>query len=182
MIYIFTTNNAIGSRLIRWGTRSKASHMIIARTPKKGSHCIEARGEYGVRERYLAQALKGNKVVDAFELELPVVVLDKMYRDVRSKVGAKYDFKGIGFFALSIAFFTKLLGIGRKKENKWADSEQWYCSEMLMINKKELSKYTNIKDYSEQNISPQDAIDILSKGDPNFINRIDLKLEMKLNA
>jgi len=161
MIYIFVTNNAIGSRLIRWGTRSKVSHMIVARNDKAGSLCVESRGDSGVVRIPLTEALLGNKIVRSFEVRLQKNTVNSMWYNVCALVGKKYDFKAIAFFTVALVVWDRILQIGRPRENKWADKNQYTCSELLLANKNILKFHTRLNNYSDQMISPDIGVTIL---------------------
>lgn len=181
MIYIFVTNNAIGSRLIRWGTRSTASHMLTARRARLSSKVIESRGGKGVFETTLRESLRGNKVVAAYSVELPAAKLDDMFENVAALKGNNYDFKGIFFFTVMLAVMDRVLRIGRSRENKWADKDDYTCSETILANRHILKRMTPIEEYSEQMISPDIAMDILERGD-HRIQKIDLLKEIDMYA
>lgn len=105
MIVIFGRSNHWISRLVRWRTRSKWSHVGII----VGGHVLEARGPIGVQLTPLSQ----------FESRYTVTerrCLPGSEEKAKSKLGAKFDMWG-------------LWGIFFKKHLHHKD--KWFCSELV---------------------------------------------------
>ena len=181
MIYVFTTSNKWGSRLIRWGTGSKMSHMLIAKRAENESPIVESTWSTGVWQTTLSKSLKGRKIVLALRIKnLSRGELDALFLSVQKLIGKHYDWKGIAFWAVAIVWFNKILGRRLPPENKFADKDDFYCSELLNANIDFLLQIgVPIGHYGGQMIDPKRAAEILQES--ARIEVIDLDVEMKFN-
>jgi len=161
MIYLFTTSKRIGAKLIRWGTGSSISHMAISASKNLDSLVVQSNLSKGVHETTLAKFLEHYEMVIAFETsgELP-----SRFFEVRKMVGKHYDWKGIGYYAIAVLWFKKILRRKLPFKNKWADKNDFYCSELVYSNESFLrSLEVDLDRYGKQMLSPDRAAEILGE-------------------
>lgn len=129
MIFYFTENDKIGSRLIRWGTESEASHFAWGTRLDPYSIVIESRLGHGVGPVWQKEFMKRNRVVAVFYRNEPDNLTNRVYRQVVDSLGGRrYDWKAILFWTLA----TPFIKLGAKiTRNKWQDRNATYCSEVL---------------------------------------------------
>lgn len=178
MIFLFTKSNKIGSRLIRWGMKHPTepdydvSHMatLKGQTPEMLSIVMEARLSTGVDITWLKSFLGHNEIVYAFTPRDTSILDQEAVFDLMAKKigGKKYDWKAIGFLAASVVVCLKVLGTKLPVVNKWADKEDFFCSEMLQS----ISGYLSRSDikiglYGKQMLTPNRAVDLFI-GNDNF--------------
>jgi hypothetical protein len=146
MIFIFTTSNKIGSRLIRWGLNSDVSHFAIAETNVYDAFVLDSTLEENVSVKKLNDFQRSHQIVYAFEsntldFKTSQSLFTKVYSELKNK---KYDYKGIAWLGLTVLFCKKLFGRPLPKSNQWADTDDFFCSEIANILKKELLLFCNI--------------------------------------
>jgi len=166
VIFIFSTSEKIGARAIRWGLNSKVSHMAVLGDikPKQLSITLESRMSDGVDITWLKTFQSKNKVVFALR---PAVINDELsenlFKELSEKAGGTdYDWKGVSFLAASVIICLKVLGRALPKENKWADKDDDYCSEVMhILNGYLRSVGVDMEKYSKQMLTPDRALEIL---------------------
>lgn len=115
------------SRLIRWGTGSKYSHVAICVSPKMYL-AIESHTRGGVRARDL------RKIEDPYDIyrikETDSYNLDGVVSFLVSRLNAGYDFFGV--FWLAIIKLLRKMGIKilENISNEWQRSRDYFCSEL----------------------------------------------------
>lgn len=180
MIFIFSKSNKIGSRAIRWGMKHPTepdydvSHMATmqGKDPELLSIVMEARLSSGVDITWLKSFLGHNEVVYAFR---PKVYdgpeMEALFKHMSEKIGGKdYDWKAIGFLAVTTIVFLKILGTKLPVVNKWADTDDFFCSEMLHSVSAYLSRNAiKIGLYGKQMLTPNRAVDLFV-GSDNFVD------------
>lgn len=129
MIYIWSTNELIGAKLIRWGGEDKSSH--FAKYYPHLDLVIESRLDTGVREIPMSDWLAhGNKIV--YQLE-PKLTLDdeQLYLLDKPIIGKRYDKMAILWKAAT----TLVSKIWRKAtfrpKNQWGNKDHFFCVEII---------------------------------------------------
>ena len=135
MIYYFTKNKLVGSKLIQWGLDDDCSHFAIGFWNHEWSLIVESTLHGGFNLCWKSDFLKRNTVVHALRLARDGKFEGEQYRAVCSKLhGKSYDYKGVLFWS-AVALGHKL-GMVTKDEidgfnNRWADRNSVYCVEVL---------------------------------------------------
>jgi len=172
MIFLFTKSDKVGSKLIRWGLSTDISHLAILEDylPDDLSLVIESRMLTGVDITWLRSFEKHSTIVKAYRAkEMEPLESVRLFQKVSLSIGgADYDIKGVGFLAASVIICIKLLGKELPTENKWADKDDFYCSETLRAIKKELLALgVNLDKFANQMVTP-DRAEFLFKNSPFF--------------
>jgi hypothetical protein len=119
---MFSTTNSWLSRIIRWATRSKVSHVSIGTSMQGVPVVIEASG-LGVRIYPRKRWAKSRTVVA--EARFYVDISDEIPYAIEF-VGDRYDYAGlIGFLVV-----LPLRWLGRKVKNPLGSSRAFICSEL----------------------------------------------------
>lgn len=166
MIFLFTKSNLPGSKVIRWGLNTDVSHMAVMRsiTPRDTSIVLESRLLSGVDVTWLRRNLSKNQVVTALiPRYAPEARLNAVFDEMISNVGGEgYDWKGVSFIAAAAIVFMKLLKRELPPENKWADKNDSFCSEVLFGAAEWLeSLNVDLKKYDSQMVTPDRARELL---------------------
>lgn len=176
MIFIFTTSNAIGSKLIEWGLGTKYSHFAIAESNISDAFVIDSTIEDNVSLQKFYEFQKKYKVVCYFEI--PSIdrkesqrIFNKLYSTIKNK---KYDYKGVTWLGLAVLWYYKILRKPLPRENKWADKNSFYCSEILSVIEDDLFIHgVNLTKYSNQMITPDIAFKaFLSGANISYIEKV----------
>ena len=133
MIFLWSTNNKIGSRLIRWGLDEPSSHFAVCFFEDSFPTVIESRLDTGVREIGLKEFSDVNTIVHA--LQAPVTLDEEIlfFNDIKNKTsGVGYDFPAILYWTY-VGFMRKLFGIKQPRINIMDRSELLYCVEILEL-------------------------------------------------
>jgi len=166
VIYLFTTSNKPGARLIRWGLETDVSHMAVLNGtfPLPVSVVLEARLSDGVDITWLKTFKKNNTVITALKpKDLGHEEAKKLFDKMAQKIGGKsYDWKGVGYLALAAVYFVKIMKGKLKGSNHWAERNKDYCSEALLANVSYLKEIgVDLKKYPIQMLTPSRAREIL---------------------
>lgn len=134
MIFLWTTSDQIGSRLIKWGLEEDCSHFALAFFEHRGRSAplIESKAAHGVKLRWLGDFLEHNKVVHAlkFPFESGKQQADLFHHTSSEVIGIEYDKRGIAYWAIAGAL-KKFFGRPIPMTNKWGRNEQLYCVEII---------------------------------------------------
>ncbi len=129
MIFYFTQNDKFGSKLIRWGIDSEASHFAWGTRLDPHSIVIESRLGRGVEPVWQECFMKRNRVVAVFYRNEPDNLTNRVYKQVVNDLKCNgYDWKAILWWAIVTPF--KKLG-AKITRNQWQDRNATYCSEVL---------------------------------------------------
>jgi len=147
MIFIFSTSNKLSSRLIRWGLNSKVSHFAIGEANICDAYVIDSTFKTGVELQQLHNFRYDSKIVYMFEIKTidsrkSQELFDRLYLSLKNK---NYDRKAIAFLSIVILFCRKLFRRELPIENKWADKNDYYCTEVALEIKDELKLYGGIE-------------------------------------
>lgn len=161
MIFIFSTSNKPSSRLIRWGLNSEVSHFAIAEANICDAYVIDSTFKTGVELTQLHNFRYDSKIVYMFEIKTidnkkSHELFNRLYQSLKNK---NYDRKAIAFLSIVILFCRKLFRRELPIENKWADKNDYYCTEVALEIKDELKLYGDIELKESQMLTP----DILLK-------------------
>jgi len=114
MKIIFTNSNTIGSKIIRWKTKSKWSHVGIV--DLKRQVVFEAVWPDGVVQTPLDKVIARSNEWEC--RELPVEHYGPAIAYMVSQLGKPYDTLGV-------------LGLGFNRN--WQDDKKWWCSEYVAM-------------------------------------------------
>lgn len=130
IVYVFSSNKKLGSRLISWassyfdsGVRNAykstpvPSHVAVI---LDDTFVVESTLSSGVRVIPLSSWLAKNTVLHSTQSTSNI---NKVSSALLSVWGAEYDWLGILYFA------CKFLIPGLPKENKWQNSRKYFCTE-----------------------------------------------------
>lgn len=124
-ILLFKGEDGI-SKLIRWGTKSKYSHVAVCVSPKMNL-AIEAITRGGVRARDIREIKEG---YDVYRVKgIYPYDIDETISYLVSKLNSKYDYFGVLFLGL-LRLLAKI-GLPLKDvANKWQKDRDYFCSEL----------------------------------------------------
>lgn len=149
MRIIFTTNQMIGSVLIRWFTGQPASHIAFVFDEKIVIHS----SLFGVDIKWLDTYEKHSKIVESIDVPLRSTSEEQVWKALMGlRDAANYDFGAVlyqGWRRLLSKF-----GLKYPHKNKWADREKDMCVEVYAI----VSKFVNLPKI--ENLSMLSAWDV----------------------
>jgi hypothetical protein len=150
----FSTSNSWVSRIVRWFTKSIASHSFIM-FDWLGQQWVLASEWDGVKivplPTFLAQK---NIIVKVFDM--PEITMDEL-KLALDDTGVNYDYSGL-FGAMFPIFGTWLR---MKWHNPWNDPKAMFCSEFITIWLKQLG-YPATSNVDPADVTPERLIAILS--------------------
>ncbi len=170
MRFYFTSNNLIGSRLIRWGLDDDCSHFaesFFDDTLGDYAIVVQSNMQHGFFLEWKKDFLSKNRVVHCLKPKRDLSDKEhKIYKKVSSKLhGLEYDFKGICYWFFlgliyKLGFITK--DQMDNKTNRWADRSAVFCSEVLSAHSDFLVKHGFDSSYlKRQNLRPHKAYELL---------------------
>lgn len=168
MIYYFTSNKLVGSRLIKWGLDDDCSHFAVGFWNHDYALIVESTMGSGFRLSWLSDFKKRNKIVHALRYEVDNAFDGDHYKKICGHLhGSKYDYKGVLWWFV-IGLLYKLKIITKEKldtiKNQWADRNSVYCVEVLKAQKEFLeSKGFDMSGLNIQNLRPHKAYELLLK-------------------
>lgn len=136
MIFLWSTSNRLGSRLIRWGRGDDCSHFAICFDKLLPGDCqdcwlvAESRLEFGVKPEWMGVWKKKNRVVHALEWVGPDIEAEAYQAFVNHMAGREYDKAAVSWLVVD----SLLIKLGIKNPydtNKWGARESVYCQEVL---------------------------------------------------
>lgn len=148
-----THGNNIVSRLIRWLTKSKASHAwLLVEDPFFGLEMVMEATETGFRLIPLANfKAEGNNIVALLEPSSP---LDEGVKQAGKWLGEHYDFAGL--FGASVVILGRWLR--RKWRNPFGSPKSMFCSEAV-VRVMQASKFPGAEGLDPEATTPQDLLD-----------------------
>ena len=164
MIFLWSTNEQWGSRLIRWGLDEPSSHFAICffEDTKGKETVIESRLSSGVDTCSLRDFMRRNKMVHM--LQAPVTDDEEitLYNHVyNSMQGVRYDAPAILYWIL-VGFVRKFFKKELPKENAMNRTEQLYCVEVLELIEDYLEDIgVDLEDIDISMMSPEMAYNLL---------------------
>ena len=167
MIFIWSTNEMIGSKIIRWGLSEPCSHFAIGffETTSMAT-VLESRLSDGVSTVTYDSFKERNQIVHLLQADISyqdeINLFNWIYEATK---GVKYDRKAILFWVF-VGLKMKILGSELPPRNKFNDDEMLYCVEVL----EELEEYLlsigiDISEIDVSMVSPEMAYKLLKKSD-----------------
>lgn len=156
MIYLYSTNDRPGAKIIRWGGDDKCSH--FAKYYPHNKMVVESRLDTGVREIPISEWKEENRIVYAQNVALPVAD-EVLYHEDKQIIGKEYDKKAVLFHAFT-TILKKMFRWVPFVENKWGDKDHYYCLEIVMTHEHELEESGMEMDYDMENMYPEEFHDI----------------------
>lgn len=128
---IWSKNSLLGSRLIRFLTRSDCSHFVIVFSQtKKDRGLVVQSNFFGVGLSWFKDFSEKNKIVHSLEYDLGLEKEDAIFERILDQhFGKKYDWGA--FFYMGYRLLLKLfLGLPMPTTNLWAKKEKFECIEL----------------------------------------------------
>jgi len=155
MIIGFSTTDKIMSRIIRWFTRSKASHSYIL-VSIAGEPIVIHSNQHGVNCDHYKKFKKGKKIVKEYKLLISAEEEKQATALALRLLDRPYDFLSIVGFGWVL--INKMFG--RKTGNPFPNRSAYQCSEFaLAIARK--AKLEGFDDFNRELVSPEDLIDAM---------------------
>jgi len=155
MEIVFTSSNGLTSRLIRWFTRSKVSHVLLH---VYEYFIFEANGtSVQIRPWIDVKNIKARFTLN--EEAVPRDIVDFCVQESMKEFGKGYDWLGIIGFAYCI-FMERIF----KKDvrNPFAQQSSYWCSELVAFFLNKINTYKNINlTLRPDDFSPEDLIELL---------------------
>lgn len=135
MKYLFVKADAIGSKIIRWGLKSKSSHFAICFDEDLGGDQAIVFHSYGTRGTHLlwlSEFMERYTIVEAVEHAhaLDLAAEERVYRAIIAKGRATgYDFKALAWWAIRGAMWLALR-IPIPKKNAWQQDGYSLCTKL----------------------------------------------------
>jgi hypothetical protein len=133
--YLFSKNNKIGSKIIRWGTaflepwveeEDVSSHTAVLLNEK---WVVESTLDKGVRVISYKEWKKIN--IEIIKIKCyqnrNMEEIKNFYKPLKDK---KYDWPGVIYFSYRIAL-KKMFNIDIPEKNKWNSNSKYFCSEVV---------------------------------------------------
>lgn len=130
MRILFTKNNKIGSRLIRWGTEGDCSHFSVE---FDGCVIMQSNFEFGVNITSSNEFFKHNEIVHELKFDLSLEQEDEVWQALCKTIAGKveYDYAAMAYWALMV-FKHRIFGSEYPKTNKWNDAKKFMCVELSL--------------------------------------------------
>lgn len=125
MKLLWVRSDAIGSRIITWGTGSISSHFAVE---YKGivvhSYLI------GVHATLASKFHSSYNVVHGLQFDLPTVVIDRIWDGMlQKKCGEFYDYPALAYWVVA-AVAKKFFRVPLPKQNAWQNKDWSLCTEV----------------------------------------------------
>lgn len=167
MIYLWSTNEMVGARLIRWGGGDSSSH--FAKYYPETQTVIESRMETGVQKITMAAWLAhGNRPVFALQTNFGGFTDQDLFLLDKPIIGKRYDQKGVLFKAVT-TLIKKIFHWVSFRENKWGSKEDFFCVEIIETHDSVLRKIGVIPLNDWENAYPDEAYEHFLKFPHAFI-------------
>lgn len=152
-----THQKSIVSKIIRWFTKSKASHTwVLFEDTFFGMEMVMESTDTGFRVVPFANfKAEGNDIVALVD---PVAPLDEGVKAAAAWLGESYDFGGL----FGSAFVLLGRWLRRKWANPWASAHAMFCSEAV-VRVLQAAKYPGSSAFDPEATSPQDLLDFFAK-------------------
>lgn len=156
MIIGFSTTNGLVSKIIRWATRSEASHSYVM-FYVAGKPLVIHSTQKGVNCDCYAKFVKNNKIVAEYKLLVPQEDEKQALAHAICLLDKKYDFLSIVGFAFVLLNRT----FGRRVKNPFPNRSAYHCSEFAL----EEMRRAGLEDldaFDRESTAPEDLIHCLS--------------------
>jgi len=164
MIFIWSTNNHWGSRLIRWGLGEPSSHFAICFFEDEAcATVLESRLDTGVDTCSLQDFMRRNDIVHMLQCPIEKDEEPGLFRHVYdSSQGICYDYPAIMYW-LWAGFMRKFFNRPLPKVNDMDRTEMMYCVEIVQLLEDYLEDIgADLSDYDIAMLSPEQIYLILS--------------------
>ena len=121
---VFTKSNSWLSKVIRWFTKGRSSHVMIG-TRVHGIEMFLHATAGGIKFTPRPRELRGSSLVAEYKV---VPYVENGLRRAIEKVGDNYDYVGLVGYAIAIVFWRLLK---KKIKNPLASSSSMVCSEFV---------------------------------------------------
>jgi len=159
MIIGFSTTNKIMSRIIRWFTRSKASHSYVRIQVSDEPIVIHA-NQHGVNCDHYSKFKKSSKIVSEFELLVTPAEEKQAISHALRLLDRPYDFLSVIGFGWVL--FCRMLGC--KVKNPFPNRSAYQCSEFALSTMKKAG-IGGLDKLPRERVAPEDLITALSASD-----------------
>lgn len=164
MIIGFSTTDKIMSKIIKWATRSKASHAYII-IEVAGEPVVIHSNQHGINCDHYNKFVRGKKIISEYSLLINIDKEQLATSYAIRMLDEPYDFLSV------IGFGWVLLcrALGYKVKNPFPNKSAYQCSEFALnvLRKAGLGGLDNL---SRERVAPEDLINVL---DNNIVaNRI----------
>lgn len=169
MKILFTTNNRIGSRFIRWGTDGDCSHIaLVFEEDIEGSGIVfHSTGAKGTHPIWLKDFLSHNVIIYAldFSPDLEVLTEDTIFKSiVTDHTGQGYDFKALLFWFV-MGGRKKLFKTPIPAKNEWAVAGYYLCTGLMESVQQHLPSYFWGFNIDWEMLSPTEMYHLLKSRD-----------------
>ena len=169
--FVFTKSNSLISRIIRWFTNGRVSHVMIMydNSPWGGQWIAEATVG-GVRMVPAEKDMKGGGIVAIYDCKFDAQPALKAMRD---HIGDGYFYTGLIFFAWAI-FLGRILK--RKIRSPFTNTTEEFCSEfaaMVLVKAEELKIVPTLNGLYQIPVEndPEDMLEVMEKNPDQFAKR-----------
>lgn len=165
MIFIGSTNEMLGSKLIRWGTRSETSHFAIGfDLGGRGVDILESTfSQGGVRQITYEYFKTYQQITQELHVPLPPNTERELFNLVLDRVkGKKYDNNAIAYWGIRLVM-NRYMCIPLPSHNQWGDRDRLYCVEVLSALREWLAGVGVVFDKEIEMIHPGEAFEYLKQ-------------------
>jgi len=128
MRILFSKNNRIGSKLIRWGSESDSSHFAVE---FDGCVILQSNIANGVNLTSTNEFLKHNEIVHEVVFNIPTAMEEEIWQPLIKRLPGvvQYDYSGLLYWAWVVAKH-RLFNTPIPDVNKWGDPKKYMCVEV----------------------------------------------------
>lgn len=151
----FSTTGSVVSGIIRWLTRSKASHSFI-RFQVAGEDVVLHSTSHGVNLDYYPKFAKKNKIICEHKITMTKANENKAIGYALKQLDRPYDYLAIaGFLWVLIA-----KSFGKKVKNPFPNRSAYFCSE-LTVNALKEAGFKSADKLDPELTSPEDLMEFI---------------------
>ena len=168
MIFLNSTSDQFGSRMIRYGRESDSSHFAVCfgDFDDPCAMVIHSTMGRGVHPVWLKEFKKNNRVTSALKVDISRSENFDLYEKVGKEIGGKDYDQGAITYWVAVSLWQKITGSVKVGKNKLGDDNEFYCVEVLWALREFLRMieldFPNDKEFFEM-MDPQDAYEWLKK-------------------
>jgi len=168
MIFLFTTSNKIGARLIRWGDDWDASHFALVPSDRNSPYSVvlESTLADGFAPTWLKSLRKKAEIKHVLLWDLSPEENARLYHKIIDHMADRdYDKKGVLWLSVT-TLLRKAFRMKLPARNQWGDRNDVFCSEILQAISADLEKIgVPMWRFDPQMLTPKRAYDILLESD-----------------
>jgi len=155
MIIGFSSTNKILSRIIKWATRSKASHAYVL-IMVAGEPIVIHSNQHGVNCDHYNKFKKDKKIVSEYKLLLDEETEKQATANALRLLDKPYDFLSV----LGFGWVLLCKALGCKAKNPFPNRSAYQCSEFALTVMRKAGIEGTDK-LPKERVSPEDLIDCL---------------------